>query len=283
MNYIYKYNKYYQKYLSRKKQIGGGPLEKMPQICFGTAQTNLDITLDLALKNGFIHIDGADAYRYIEITKDNIKKIPREQLWITWKSDTITLEHIRKIIEILDCNYIDLFLIHHAQSIKESALIEFKKAQTEGLIRFYGVSNCEDINTLRRLKTKYDISVNQIQARPPSTKIIGKPFTLSPTFIKDCNELGINIMLYGTMSGIMNSPNIFNFNLDLLPNVNKYYIQKYIKNTNNVLIVTSVSGRSIIPNMTEFNYIMNDKNILSEEEMNEIERNIQSIVLGFQG
>ena len=45
-----------------KRKFRGGALESMPQLCFGTAQANLKKMLELALRIGYRHIDGADAY-----------------------------------------------------------------------------------------------------------------------------------------------------------------------------------------------------------------------------
>ena len=45
-----------------KRKFRGGELESMPQLCFGTAQANLEKMLELALRIGYRHIDGADAY-----------------------------------------------------------------------------------------------------------------------------------------------------------------------------------------------------------------------------
>ena len=48
-----------------KQKFRGGALESMPQLCFGTAQYNVEKMLEQALRIGYRHIDGADAYSRI--------------------------------------------------------------------------------------------------------------------------------------------------------------------------------------------------------------------------
>ena len=282
MSYYEKYLKYKNKYLLLKQQYGG-QLNSMPQLCFGTAQVNLQTTLNIALSNGIRHIDGAESYGrddYKKIIRETIKQIPREKLWITWKADNINIEKITEIIAKLECSYIDTFLVHHDYDCtSETDFIELQKAQQMDIIRYFGVSNCEKIERLRYLKEKYNISTIQIQARPPGGQIKGR-ITTPPDFIKQCNDLGINVMLYGTVSGVNMSENfeaIFEF--DDISHINKYYIQKYCMGTNNVLMIASVLGNSIIQNKNNFDIIMQGKKILSDDDMTKIEKILTKMIL----
>lgn len=286
MDYKQKYLKYKSKYISLKK--GGFKLlgsDKMPQLCFGTAQINLEITLSKALANGYRHIDGAEAYgdySYKTIVRDAIKSIPRGELWITWKDNDITLEKIRRICTELNCEYIDLFLVHHSCG-KESDFSEFKKAQDAGLIRYYGVSNCENLDTIRILKEKYNIFANQIQARPPKGRVLGRELFSPPNFIEECNKIGVNTMLFATLSGILNLSNYSSVYSYLEGNlINKYYIQKYILESNNVLIISSLSGSTLERNINDFNNFITNKEELSSGLMTEIENNLEKIILNYQ-
>ena len=284
MNY-HKYLKYKKKYLELKNKKGGG-LEEMPKICFGTVHDNLEQTLEIALRNGYRHIDGAENYGYEkkEIIKNVIKKcnIPREELWITWKDNNITLKKIITICSELDCEYIDLFLVHHGCG-KPDDFIQLKIAQEEGFIKHYGVSNCEDLETITRLKKKHNIFANQIQARPPLGRVIGRELFDPPNFIEECNKIGVKIMLFSTINGITSSENasdkVYEYLFSSENLINKYYIQKYILGNDNVLIVSSQTGSSIKRNINDFINIMNT---LTKEKMIEIESNLTKTVLAFK-
>ena len=227
------------------------PLIDMPKLVFGTVQSNLAIRLKKALDHNYRHIDCADAYsenysrgsssyvgNYFEIISNIIKQIPRNQLWITWKSNNISIENIRSIIRKLDCTYIDLFLIHHSCG-NDSDFVVFKQAVDENLIRFYGVSNCEDIGILTDLKTKHNIFANQIQARSPNGSI-DRRMRFPPDFnffdfVNKCNSIGICIMLFASVSGIFNSISYEDMSLlERIPNLvrltNPYYMHKFLFN-----------------------------------------------------
>ena len=298
----------------------------MPKLVFGTVQSNLAITLKKALDHNYRHIDCADAYEsnygkgsssyagnYFEIISNIIRQVPRNQLWITWKSDNISIENIRSIIRKLDCTYIDLFLIHHFCG-NDSDFAVFKQAVDENLIRFYGVSNCEDIGILTYLKTRHNIFANQIQARSPNGTI-DRRMRFSPDFnffdfVNKCNSIGICIMLFASVSGIINSISFEDMSLlKRIPNLvrltNPYYMHKFLFNqqirvpddfsTNpiimiknllrfmkdiridcrisNALIVSSSNLRSttLLDNMTHFEQISRGENLLTYSEFIEIE------------
>lgn len=286
--YRQKYLKYHRKYLDLKKMIGGSRLVKMPQLCFGTVHHNLEVTLPLALKLGYRHIDGAQNYggqEYKNIIKKVIKVIPRNQLWITWKDNNITEEKIKIIIEELDCEYIDLFLVHHSCGT-ENDFIEFKKAQDDCLITYYGISNCENIDTIRKLKNQHNIYANQVQARPPKGKINGRPNSNPENFydfVNECNKIDVNIMLFSTINaiyGAMDSEENLKFYDKIAENndfLNQYYIQKYIFEKNNILLVGSTSGSGITKTMYDFHVIKTNR--LELEKMNEIEDLLEKLVL----
>jgi diketogulonate reductase-like aldo/keto reductase len=265
--------------------MGGEPLTIMPQLCFGTAQLNLENTLKIALHdNGIRHIDGADAYGgidYLEIIKSEIKEIPREELWITWKSNDTSIENIRRIIEHLECRYIDTFLVHHDYDcIADAQLINLVEVKDLGLVRFIGVSNCENIDKLKEYKDKYNISTIQIQARPPGGLIDRRP-QLDPSFIEIINLLDINVMLFGTMSSIKNLKD-YSIIFSEISNVNKYYLQKYCLHRNNILIIGSMYGSTIAENKMNFEKMLTGVDLLSETKIEEIESKLKRLVLNFQ-
>jgi diketogulonate reductase-like aldo/keto reductase len=263
-----------------RKQRGGAPLAEMPKICFGTAQENLKNILTMALDSSYNHIDGAEAYAsgrptYHGIVKNAIKTIPRENLWITWKDNNISQTKIANICKKLGCGYIDLFLVHHSCGTA-SDFTEFKKAQEAGLIRYYGVSNCEDIETIRVLKQEHNIFANQIQARPPGGRIENRK-SLPPDFIEQCNALGVAVMLFATISGVSNAESMdYDYWPNNVKNINKYYIDKYIKSSPNVLMVSSTTGNSLFMNIID---VYENKPLITKEKMVEIEDKLKEMSL----
>jgi len=305
---------------SRVKRIQrGSALISMPQLCFGTVQTNLETTLNKALEIGYRHIDGADLYGgepYTTIIRDALKKYNRHEIWITWKSHNISSYSIQNIIAALDCGYIDLFLVHHGCG-NEKIFKVFQEAQKSKLIQYYGVSNCEDIEEITKLKTDYNIYANQIQARPPNGNINSRTKYKHNDLIKDCNKIGVNVMLFGTISGIINALDNYIDNITVLfenmTNYNKYYIQKYIipktleeleevdnhKNKEdekyrNVLMVSSTNthnNKTLKENFVNLNLAISPPNpnsnpnpnpLLTPEKMIEVEVLLQSIILSNQ-
>ena len=277
-----------------KRKFRGGELESMPQLCFGTAQANLEKMLELALQIGYRHIDGADAYfewqpdyfgtirRVLEKVYSEAEEPPikRKELWITWKGEPKSIEEIRDTISKLNCEYIDLYLIHGWR--KQWPMMDIlKQAKVEGLIRNYGVSNCENMEDITRLKSEYDIYANQIQARPPSGKIEGRP-RMDKIFIEKCNELGIKVMLFATISGYLGGTVL---NPEIINEINRYYLQKYIqdKGKGNILMVSSVSGSSLKTNYDNFKTIESGDKLLSDGQMTEIEKELQKSTLSWMG
>jgi diketogulonate reductase-like aldo/keto reductase len=264
--------------------------EQMPQICFGTVQYNLNETLNMALDIGYRHIDGAEDYatqnyednpiEYYNIIKDAIKKIPRQNLWITWKARKITIEMIQEAIRKLDCGYIDLFLVHYGCGT-DPDFIEFKKAKSANLIRYYGVSNCEDLDEIKRLKREHDIYANQIQARPPNGIAGNRKLIDFKNFIQECNKLNIKIMLFGSMSGITNLHD-YSSVFPYLEDINKYYIQRYILHTPNVLMVGSTYGAHLETNLKGINEILSGNLLLPLTRIKQIEVKLQKLRLVHQ-
>ena len=226
----------------------------MPNLCLGLLNHSgkLNEILPTAIDLGYRHFDGADAYgndEYCEMLKKNLfEKITarRKEFWITWKGNYIKEHEVEAKIKQLNCGYIDLYLVHFGCG-SESDFKELKKLQTRGLVRYYGVSNCEDIRTLHDLKIRHNIYANQLQARPPGGKISYRN-QVDLDFFEQINAMGIKVMLFASISGILNSaPEILFEEPPLL--INKYYYQKYIKDSENVLIVGSAGGTKLKTNL----------------------------------
>lgn len=257
----------------------------MPQLCFGTVQANLKKTLPMAIEIGYRHFDGADGYaqndvHYFEILKQNLARLPRHDYWLTWKSNNISLDNIRRVLEELDCGYIDLFLKHHGCGVPEEFDV-LQEAVNLGLIRYYGVSNCEDIKQLKKLKAKYPLYANQVQARPPHGEVDRRKKINFQKFVLQCNALGIRIMLFASVSGLMMAPQGYTM-VDRINRVNHYYIQKYILTvppTENVLIVSSMSGSSLLVNYQEFEHFERKQQQEQKQQMIELQKALSAIKL----
>ena len=273
-----KYLKYKFKYLILKNAIynhKGGNIIDMPQLCFGTVQCNLEKTLPTAIENNINHFDCADSYNSLNknILKQNLKKLERSKYWLTWKSNNITIDNIKSIISFLECEYLDLFFIHHYNSNYEDSLNILIKARDLGLIRYYGISNYENLNGILYLKKKYNIYALQIQARPPNGLIIGKS-KLENNFIEICNDYNIKIMLYATSSGFLNNDKNLEY-YEILKNLNLYYFNKYIFDKINCLIIGSISGLTI-----KYNYdLLNYKKEFINNDLNCFEKKLESLQL----
>ena len=88
-------------------------------------------------------------------------------------------------------------------------------------------------------------------------------------------------MLFGSISGIINLSD-FSIIYDKLMLINKYYIQKYIFKTSNVLIVTSISGSTIKQNIDDLNKIFRSEDLLTKVEIDDIQSKLETLELNFQ-
>ncbi|TCD63623.1 hypothetical protein EIP91_005174 [Steccherinum ochraceum] len=120
----------------------------------GTALFGRDATQSAlnAIKAGFRHLDGAQAYANEKSLGDAIAEsgIPREELWVTTKLDVVPPgknvgDTLRESLSKnkLNLGYVDLFLIHNPKQhphVKDvwRQVLQLKK---EGLARSVGVSN----------------------------------------------------------------------------------------------------------------------------------------------
>jgi 2,5-diketo-D-gluconate reductase A len=154
---------------------------EIPQLGFGVFQVPSEDTqkvVEEALETGYRHIDTAAAYRNERGVGAAIAAagIPREELFVTtklWNSAQgfeLTLGALRKSVERLGMDYIDLYLIHWPVPTEGRALDTwraFERIYEEGGSRTIGVSNfrIEDLEMLER-EAAVQPTVNQIELHP---------------------------------------------------------------------------------------------------------------------
>src|SRR5690554_598761 len=161
---------------------------KIPKIGFGTWQIpdgeECINSVKYALRHNYRHIDTAAAYRNEESVGIAVResKLDRSEVFITTKvpaavkSYEETKEIIKKSLELLNLQYIDLLLIHHpkpwdqrhSEKTYNEENIQVWKAMEEfykkGLVKSLGVSNFK-ISDLENLMDNVEImpTVNQIR------------------------------------------------------------------------------------------------------------------------
>ena len=153
----------------------------MPLLGFGTYQipdnTSGEAIIEQALKSGYRLLDCASFYRNESAVGRAIKTTPRSDLYIVskvwndaiFKGSEAVRESCLKSIKDLDCQYLDLYLIHWPVPGKHvAAYHELINLQREGFVRDIGISNytIEDFEEL--LKSGIDVVpvVNQIEINP---------------------------------------------------------------------------------------------------------------------
>ncbi|NPC94151.1 aldo/keto reductase [Bacillus sp. WMMC1349] len=134
-----------------------------------------------AIKNGYRSIDTAAIYQNEEGVGKGIKEsgISREQLFITskvWNSDQgyeKTLAAFDESLRKLECDYLDLYLIHWPGKDKyKETWRALEKLYKDGRVRAIGVSNF-NIHHLESLLEDAEIKpmVNQVEFHPRLTQL----------------------------------------------------------------------------------------------------------------
>lgn len=153
----------------------------MPQLGFGVYQIpneDMGVVMEHAFKTGYRSIDTAQFYNNEQGLGAAIQKsgIARKDLFITtkvWNSHhgyEKTIEAFQKSLDLLQLDYIDLYLIHWPAPNFKLYIDTYKAMETlyeKGKIKALGVSNF-DIEHLEHLLDECHIvpTVNQVECHP---------------------------------------------------------------------------------------------------------------------
>ena len=126
---------------------------KIPAIGFGVFMIPADgptyEAVLAALKAGYRHIDTAAAYMNEQDVGRAVRDsgIPREEIFVTtklWPQDYAAADApagIRRSLDNLGLDYIDLMLLHQPYGPVDEAWAALEEAKEQGLVRSIGVSN----------------------------------------------------------------------------------------------------------------------------------------------
>jgi len=177
---------------------------KIPVVGLGTwksepGKATYNAVLD-SINTGYRHIDTARAYGNEEDVGSAVKDsgIERKDLFITTKLRNPdqgfeeALQACEKSLERLDCDYIDLYLIHWPLKDKRNeswkAFIELQK---RGLCRSIGVSNFT-IDNLKELEAKFGVV-------PAANQVEFHPYHYQKDLLEYCNSKNIIIEAYSPL------------------------------------------------------------------------------------
>ena len=157
-----------------------------------------------ALNAGYTHIDTARAYNNEHEVGEAIKEsgMDRESLFITTKlrrghatGYEEVLEHCQKSLELLDTDYIDLYLVHAPPENSEHRAPVWKGMEyclEQGWVKAIGVSNYgpAHLEAMQSYAT-YMPSVNQVEFNP---------WLQRPHLFKATEDAGAKVMAYSPLA-----------------------------------------------------------------------------------
>ncbi|KAH8898588.1 aldo/keto reductase [Thozetella sp. PMI_491] len=250
----------------------GAALQDIPQFGLGTWLSDRDeVThaVEVALKNGYNHIDAAAIYRNEDQTGRGIAAsgIAREDLWVTsklWNTDHRQAEAevaIRKSIADLGVEYLDLYLIHwpvaflpgpgnteldHETTLQDTwrTLEGFVRAN---LTRYIGLSNFAkaDVEAILEIAT----------IRPYAHEFETHPYLQQQDFVDYHVDQGIEVIAY---SPLANTNPIYNKDLPVIfedPFWKEVAAKKNATVAQAVLAWGLQRGTSVIPKSTSVKHL----------------------------
>ena len=224
-----------------------------------------------SIKAGYRHIDTARAYDNESDVGRAVKDadIGRNDLFITtklWNKDQgydTAIEACEKSLTRLDCDYIDLYLIHWPLKDKRNeswkAFIELKE---KGLCKSIGVSNFT-IDNLKELEGKFGIlpAVNQVEFHP---------YHYQKELLKYCNSKNILIEAYSPLvhAKRMDESRLVSISEEISKTPAQVLI-RWAMQRGMVVLPKSVNEIRIIENFAVFDFEISDLLMKRLDDLNE--------------
>ena len=237
---------------------------KIPTVGLGTwksepGDSTYNAVLD-SISAGYRHIDTARAYDNESDVGRAVKdiEVPREDLFITtklWNKDQgyeTALEACEKSLARLDCDYIDLYLIHWPLKGKRNdSWRAFIDLQKRGLCKSIGVSNFT-IDNLKELEAKYGVlpAINQVEFHP---------YYYQKELLEYCNSKNIIIEAYSPLvhAKRMDEPRLVAISEELSKTPAQVLI-RWVMQRGMVVLPKSVNQNRIIENFAVFDFEISD-------------------------
>jgi len=248
---------------------------KIPVVGLGTWKSEPGETTYKAVSDsiiaGYQHIDTARAYDNESDVGRAVKDadIAREDLFITtklWNKDQgydSAIEACEKSLVRLNCDYIDLYLIHWPLKDKRNdSWRAFIDLQERGLCRSIGVSNFT-IDHLAELEYKFGIIpvVNQVEFHP---------YYYQKELLEYCNSKNIVIEAYSPLvhAKRMDEPRLVSISEEIGKTPAQILIRWAIQRAI-VVIPKSVDKGRIIENFSVFDFEISDSLMKRLDDLNE--------------
>ncbi|MAW92950.1 MAG: aldo/keto reductase [Euryarchaeota archaeon] len=248
---------------------------KIPVVGLGTWKSEPgDSTYNAVLASinaGYRHIDTARAYdNESDVGRAvNDAEVPRDDLFITtklWNKDQgyqTALEACEKSLARLDCDYIDLYLIHWPlKELRNDSWRAFIELQEKGLCKSIGVSNFT-IDNLKELEAKYGIlpAINQVEFHP---------YHYQKELLEYCNFKNIIIEAYSPLvhAKRMDEPRLVAIS-DELSKTPAQVLIRWAMQRGMVVLPKSVNQNRIIENFAVFDFEISDSLMKRLDDLDE--------------